>query len=81
MDSCEECVRGWCVDGTGGFISTKPSRERERGMRMMVNLFGYRRRSMALQEQRVVGSAVSGETAVLAASDKMLLKESGTIPV
>lgn len=48
-------------------------------MRMMVNLFGYRQRSLALKEQHVVGSAVLGEAGVLAASDKMLLRESGTI--
>lgn len=36
---------------------------------------------MALKDQHVVGTAASGETGVLAASDKMPLRESGTIPM
>jgi len=46
----------------------------------MVNLFGYRQRSMACKEQHAVGSAAAGEIAVPAASDKMPQRESGIIP-
>lgn len=46
-------------------------------MRTMVNLFRYRWRPLALKEQPMVGSAVSGQARVLAASDKKPLREQG----
>lgn len=36
---------------------------------------------MALKEQHMVGSAVSGETALLSARDKMPLRESEITPM